>query len=196
MATTSNFGWTTPDNTGLVKDGAQAIRTLGSAIDSSLADLLGGTTGQALIKTSDDNLSFEWSTQVGPTGPIGPAGPTGDTGPTGPTGDTGPTGAAISTINPQTGTSYQLVIGDAGALVEMNNAAANTVTVPPDSTVDHATLTEIHILQTGAGQTTVAAGAGVTINGTPGLKLRAQWSAATLVKRAADTWVLTGDLSA
>ena len=42
----------------------------------------------------------------------------------------------------------------------------------------------------------VAATAGVTINATPGLKLRAQWSSATLIKRATDTWVLVGDLSA
>jgi hypothetical protein len=43
---------------------------------------------------------------------------------------------------------------------------------------------------------TVVATGGVTINATPGLKLRAQWSSATLVKRNTDTWVLVGDLSA
>lgn len=47
----------------------------------------------------------------------------------------------------------------------------------------------------GAGQVTVG-GAGVTINATPGLKLRTQWSSATLIKRATDTWVAVGDLSA
>jgi hypothetical protein len=52
------------------------------------------------------------------------------------------------------------------------------------------------VIQTGAGQTTVVATGGVTINGTPGLKLRAQWSGATLIKRATDTWALIGDLSA
>ncbi len=60
MATTTNFGWTTPDNTGYVKDGALAIRTLGSAIDTSLVDLKGGTTGQVLAKASGTDLDFSW----------------------------------------------------------------------------------------------------------------------------------------
>ena len=60
MATTTNFGWTTPDDTALVKDGASAIRTLGSAIDTSFVDLKGGTTGQVLKKTSNTDLDFEW----------------------------------------------------------------------------------------------------------------------------------------
>lgn len=61
MATTTNFGWTTPDDTDLVKDGASAIRTLGSAIDTSLVDLKGGTTGQVLAKASDTDMDFTWS---------------------------------------------------------------------------------------------------------------------------------------
>jgi hypothetical protein len=44
MATTTNYGWTTPDNTALVKDGASAIRTLGSSIDTSVKSLSPGTT--------------------------------------------------------------------------------------------------------------------------------------------------------
>lgn len=62
MATTTNFGWETPDDTDLVKDGALAIRTLGSAIDTSLVDLKGGTTGQVLSKTSDTDMDFTWVT--------------------------------------------------------------------------------------------------------------------------------------
>ena len=62
MATTTNYGWTTPDNTGYVKDGALAIRTLGNAIDTSLAELKGGTTGQVLKKTSGTDMDFEWGT--------------------------------------------------------------------------------------------------------------------------------------
>ena len=62
MATTTNFGWTTPDDTALVKDGAAAIRTLGSSIDTSFVDLKGGTTGQLLKKTSNTDLDFEWGT--------------------------------------------------------------------------------------------------------------------------------------
>lgn len=61
MATTTNFGWTTPDDTALVKDGASAIRTLGSSIDTSMAQLKGGTTGQVLSKTSNTDMAFTWT---------------------------------------------------------------------------------------------------------------------------------------
>jgi len=92
--------------------------------------------------------------------------------------------------------SYTLVLTDQSDLVEISNASANTLTVPPNSSVAFPIGTTITILQTGVGQTTLTQGAGVTINGTPGLKLRAQWSSATLIKRATDTWVAIGDLSA
>lgn len=62
MATTTNFGWSTPDNTGYVKDGALAIRTLGTAVDASMAPLRGGTTGQVLQKASGSNMDFVWGT--------------------------------------------------------------------------------------------------------------------------------------
>ena len=81
-------------------------------------------------------------------------------------------------------------------LIEMGSASALTLTIPPASSVDYPIGTSIDILQTGAGQVTVAAGAGVTVNATPGLKLRTQWSSATLFKRAANTWVVFGDLTA
>lgn len=60
MPTTSNFGWTTPADTDLVKDGAAAIRTLGNGIDTSLVDLKGGTTGQILSKNSNTDLDYIW----------------------------------------------------------------------------------------------------------------------------------------
>ena len=60
MATTTNFGWETPDDTDLVKDGAAAIRTLGQSIDTSLMDLEGGTTGQVLAKASNTDMDFSW----------------------------------------------------------------------------------------------------------------------------------------
>jgi hypothetical protein len=62
VATTTNFGWSTPDDTAYVKDGAAAIRTLGSAVDSSLVDLKGGTTGQVLSKATGTDMDFSWST--------------------------------------------------------------------------------------------------------------------------------------
>lgn len=65
MANTTNFGWETPDDTDLVKDGAAAIRTLGNSIDTSLVDLKGGTTGQILSKTSNTDMDFTWVTSAG-----------------------------------------------------------------------------------------------------------------------------------
>ena len=63
MATTTpNFGWSVPTSTDLVKDGATAIETLGDAIDASLVDLKGGTTGQLLAKNSGTDMDFVWST--------------------------------------------------------------------------------------------------------------------------------------
>jgi hypothetical protein len=81
-------------------------------------------------------------------------------------------------------------------LIEMGSASALTLTIPPASAVDYPVGTSIDILQTGAGQVTIAAGAGVTVNATPGLKLRTTWSSCTLFKRAQNTWVVYGDLTA
>lgn len=61
MANTTNFNWETPDDTDLVKDGAAAIRTLGSSIDTSLVDLKGGTTGQNLRKNTNTDMDFVWA---------------------------------------------------------------------------------------------------------------------------------------
>lgn len=60
MPSTTNFGWTTPADTDLVKDGAAAIRTLGNGIDTSFLDLKGGTSGQILAKNSATDLDFVW----------------------------------------------------------------------------------------------------------------------------------------
>ena len=77
----------------------------------------------------------------------------------------------------------------------MNVASANNLTVPPNGDVALPIGTVVTILQTGSGQTTLVAGSGVTVNGSPGLKLRGQWSSATLVKRDTNTWVAIGDLT-
>lgn len=104
-------------------------------------------------------------------------------------------GSNLLEFNEETA-SYSLVLADASKVVEMNVASANNLTVPLNSSQAFDVGTQITILQTGAGQTTIVATGGVTVNGTPGLKLRAQWSSATLIKRATDTWVAIGDLSA
>jgi hypothetical protein len=92
--------------------------------------------------------------------------------------------------------SYTLVLSDQTKLVEMSVASANNLTVPLNSSVAFPVGAQVTILQTGAGQTTLVATGGVTVNATPGLKLRTQWSSATLIKRATDTWVAIGDLVA
>lgn len=97
------------------------------------------------------------------------------------------------TINPQTGTTYTFVLADAQALVTLNNAAAITVTVPLNSSVAFPTGTGIDLIQLGAGQVTVAAAGGVTLNSTPGLKMRIQYSGGSLIKIGTDSWVLVGD---
>lgn len=99
--------------------------------------------------------------------------------------------------NAQTGTTYTLVLTDANnTVVELSNTSAITVTVPLNSSVAYPVGSQVQLLQTNTGQVTVAGASGVTVNGTPGLKLRAQWSFATLIKRATDTWVLVGDVTA
>ena len=81
-------------------------------------------------------------------------------------------------------------------LIEVSSASAVAVTIPPDSAVDYPIGTSIDVLQTGVGQVSIAAGSGVTVNATPGLKLRTQWSSVSLLKRAANTWIVMGDLTA
>ena len=91
--------------------------------------------------------------------------------------------------------NYQLVLADAnGVLVEMNMAGANTLTIPNDATVAFPIGTVINLLEYGAGQTTIIATGPAVIRATPGVKLRAQYSTATLVKLAANEWLLTGDI--
>ena len=105
-------------------------------------------------------------------------------------------GKIADTVLNQQVASYTLVLTDKNKMVEIFNSSATTLTIPADDSVNFGTGATIVILQTGTGQVTLTAGAGVTINATPGAKLRTQWSSATLVKRAANTWVALGDLSA
>ena len=79
------------------------------------------------------------------------------------------------------------------SLIEVS--AAGVITVPTDSTINYPIGTSIDILQTGTGEVSIApVSVAVTVNATPGRTLRTQWSSATLFKRAANTWVLFGDL--
>ena len=83
-------------------------------------------------------------------------------------------------------------------MIEVASSSGVTITIPTDATLNYPIGTSIDILQTSTGQVTIAAAtpATTTVNATPGLKLRTQWSSATLFKRAANTWVVMGDLTA
>ena len=127
---------------------------------------------------------------------VGPTGPTGPTGTTGATGATGATGPTLVGFNTQTGTTYTLVIGDKDKLVTLNNASAITLTVPPSvfSANDI-----VNIAQFGAGQVTLAQGAGVTIQSTGATttapKLRMNKSSASIICTASNTFLVVGDIA-
>jgi hypothetical protein len=97
--------------------------------------------------------------------------------------DTGPV------QNAQTGTSYTFALTDTTKTVTANNAAASAYTIPPQSSVVWEDYTTLRILNLGAGVVTLTAGAGVTLNGTATV---AQYSSATLVRTASNTWTIAG----
>ena len=96
--------------------------------------------------------------------------------------------------------SYALVLSDQSKMIEINSSSATTLGVPLDSAVNFPIGTYIVVMQTGAGQITLDPGIGigvsVTINATPGLKTRTQWSMISLIKRGTNLWVASGDLIA
>jgi hypothetical protein len=107
---------------------------------------------------------------------------------------TGNLGSVLLTPGSASG-NYPVVLSDAGKMIEMSSGFFQ---IPTDASVNFPVGTQITVLQTTSSQITIqAVTAGTTtVNGTPGLKLRTQWSSATLVKRAANLWVAIGDLSA
>ena len=212
MATTTNYGWDTPDDTDLVKDGAAAIRTLGSSVDTTTKNLNPQTTTGALAYRSA-------TANVNTALPIGSAGqvltvaagvpswatPTGDIEGITTGTDSGLSGGATSgtvtlrlklEFDAETGVTYTLIAANLNQLVTLNNASAITLTVPPSvfSAGD-----VINIAQIGAGQVTLAQGAGVTINSTGATatapKLRARYSAASIICTASNTFLVVGDIA-
>ena len=104
---------------------------------------------------------------------------------------------AMIAINAQTGTTYTTVLADDGKLITCLNASAISVTIPPNSSVAYGIGTQLNFAQLGAGQVTLVAGAGVTLNSAGAkLKLSAQYAVATCVKTDTNTWFVVGNLSA
>jgi hypothetical protein len=100
------------------------------------------------------------------------------------------TSNSLTVFTNQTG-SYTPVLMDMGKVIEMSGGGTFTITDSESFPVG----TSFEILQAGSSQVTIA-GNGFTPNSTPGLKLRTQWSSATVIKRALNSWVVFGDLSA
>lgn len=139
----------------------------------------GGTTGQVLQKASGTDYDTGWTSDLAAGTTVG--------------------GAVLAERDVSTNTqtdSYVLALADTGLVVELNKATACTLTVPPNSSVTFAVGTVVVVRQYGAGQVTVTAGAGVTIRSRgAALKLAGQYAEASLTQRAADEWVLSGDIT-
>jgi len=165
---TTNFNWQMPTSSDLVTDLPADFEVFGQAVDTTFVDLKGGTTGQVLSKASNTDMDFTWIEQDDTT----------------------------LSFNAQTGTTYTLVAGDLGKWVTASNASGITVTVPPSV---FSAGNVVHLQQIGAGQVTFAQGAGVTITSTGATssapKLRAQYSACTIVCTASNTFTIVGDLA-
>jgi hypothetical protein len=167
---TSNFGWQMPTSTDLVTDLPADFEVFGQAVDTAMADLKGGTTGQVLAKASNTNMDFTWVEQDDTT----------------------------LAINAQTGTSYTAALADGiNTLVTMDNASANTFNIPTDASVAFAIGTVLLVYQKGVGVTTITAStpgtttvvsAGATI-GSPTL---ARYKSAACIKLAANSWTVIG----
>lgn len=159
---------------------------LSASADNTLSVLSVGTNGQVLTANSATASGLQWSTP-----------------------DVTLTNSATLTnktltapvinlaINTQS-IAYELVLADNGKMVEVGSSSPVTLSIPTNANQAFATGAQITILQTGTGQVTIAATTPgtTTVNGTPGLKLRAQWSSAVCIKRATDSWVVLGDLVA
>ena len=190
---TSNFGWQMPEPTDLVTNLPADFEVFGQAVDTDFADLLGGTTGQVLSKTSNTDLDFTWASPT--AGDI-----TGIT-----TGvSSGLSGGVTSgtadlrlktEFNAQTGTTYTLVAADLNKLVTTSNASAVVVTIPA-STFSAGDI--INVQSIGVGLTTISGG-GVTITSTGASAsapiLRARYSAASILCTASNVFTIVGDLS-
>ena len=159
---------------------------LSASANDTLSILSVGTNGQVLTANSGTSNGLEWSTpEVTLANSVTLTNKT-------------LTSPVINVaFNQQTGTTYTVGISDNGKVVEVLNSSPITVSIPTNTTA-FPIGTQITVIQTGTGQITFAAvtPGTTTVNATPGLKLRAQWSSAVLIKRDTEQWVVLGDLVA
>ena len=168
----------------------------------------GGYTGSAGIGGTGYTGSTGTQGVIGYAGSIGAQGPSGGyTGSAGIQGVQGPSGGytgstgtqgisggfnTIQILNVQTSTSYTLVLGDAGQLVNINNAVGTTLTVPPESVVAFSTGQRIDIGQYGLGYVLITGGSGVVLRTTDFPLLNTQYSIGTLIKIGSNEWTWSG----
>lgn len=165
--TTTNFGWTVPSDTDLVKDGAAAIRTALGGVDTSMVDLKGGTSGQVLSKASNTDMDFTWIEQDDTT----------------------------LSFNAQTGTTYTLVASDSAKLVTTSNASAVTVTIPP-SVFSTGNQINVQSIGVGLTSFAAGSGVTITSTGATAAAptLRARYSACTIICTGSNTFTVIGDI--
>jgi hypothetical protein len=196
---TSNFGWQMPTATDLVTDLPADFEVFGQAVDTDFVDLLGGTTGQILSKTSATDLDFTWiNNDQGDITAVTTAAGSGLSG--------GATSGAVALTRSSSYSAktdnYTIASGDEYDLFSMNAATDKEFRIPTDATFNFAIGTEINFFWiTGAGQpsivaetpgTTAVISTGAT-SASP--KLRLANSAATAIKLAANSWLVVGDIA-
>ena len=170
-------------NTTQVATTAYVQTELGALSSDSVSDADGDTKIQVEEGSDDDTIRFDvGGTEIATLGDYGLY--------------INARVVSVDAFQTQTGTTYTPVIGDRGFIITMNNGSAQTVTIPPNSSVAFAIGNKFQVIGLGAGEVTMAAGSGVTLRATPGLKLRAQYSSVMCIKIATDEWVLVGDLEA
>jgi hypothetical protein len=165
---TSNYGWQMPTATDLVTDLPADFEVFGQAVDTSLADLKGGTTGQVLSKNSNTDMDFTWIAQDDTT---------------------------IS-FNDQTGTTYTLQASDSAKLVTTSNASPVTVTIPP-SVFAAGEIINVQSIGVGLTTFAAGVGVTITSTGASAAApvLRARYSACSIICTASNVFTVIGDIS-
>jgi len=157
-----------PTATDLVTDLPADFEVFGQAVDTALADLKGGTTGQVLSKNSNTDMDFTWIAQDDTT---------------------------IS-FNAQTGTTYTLQGSDSAKLVTTSNASPVTVTIPP-SVFAAGEIINVQSIGVGLTTFAAGVGVTITSTGASSAApvLRARYSAASVICTASNVFTVIGDIS-